>query len=179
MESAETTGSTPVDRVLLVGFMGSGKTAVGRTLAVGLGWRFIDFDDEIEIQCGTDVASIFREHGESYFREVESVVGARCLELTAAVLASGGGWPTRPGHMKYLPPHTFSVWLQVTAGEAVRRLRLDGPARPLLQVADPVGRAGELMRDREKWYAQASMALETDDLEPTALAEEIAKYVSG
>ncbi len=179
MESAEISGSTAFDRVLLVGFMGSGKTAVGQMLADHLEWRFIDFDDEIEIQCGTDVTSIFRERGESYFREVESTVGAICLESTGAVLACGGGWPTRPGHMENLPPQTFSVWLQVAAGEAVRRIRLDGPTRPLLQVADPVGRAGELLRDREMWYAKASIALTTDGREPAALAEEIAKYVSG
>ncbi len=179
MGSAELSGSAPFDRVLLVGFMGSGKTAVGQALATRLGWRFIDFDREIEIQCGRDVASIFHDKGESYFREVESEVGQRCLEVTGAVLASGGGWPTHPGHMEYLAARTFSVWLQVTAGEAVRRIALDGATRPLLQGADPVGRADELMRDREKWYALASMALTTDDREPTALAGEIAKYVSG
>ncbi len=179
MESAEISGSAAFDRVLVVGFMGSGKTAVGKMLAVRLGWRFIDFDDEIELQCGMDVTSIFRERGEPYFRGVESTVGARCLELAGAVLASGGGWPTGPGHMENLPPHTFSVWLQVAAGEAVRRMRMDGPTRPLLEVGDPVGRAGELLRDREKWYAKASIALTTDDREPAVLAEEIAKYVSG
>ncbi|MCH7562299.1 MAG: shikimate kinase [Gemmatimonadetes bacterium] len=179
MGSAELSGSAPFDRVLLVGFMGSGKTAVGQALARRLGWRFIDFDREIEVQCGSDVTSIFRDRGEAYFRTVESEVGRRCMNVKGAVLASGGGWPTHPGHMEDLPSRTFSVWLQVTAAEAVRRIGLDGPTRPLLQVADPVGLADELMRDREKWYAQASMALPTDDREPTALAGEIAKYVSG
>ena len=61
MGSAELSGSAPFDRVLLVGFMGSGKTAVGQALATRLGWRFIDFDREIEIQCGRDVASIFHD----------------------------------------------------------------------------------------------------------------------
>lgn len=179
MGSAELSGSAPFDRVLLVGFMGSGKTAVGQALARRLGWRFIDFDREIEVQCGSDVTSIFRDRGEAYFRTVESEVGRRCLEVTGAVLASGGGWAAHAGHMECLEARTFSVWLQVTAGEAVRRVALDGPTRPLLRGADPVGRADELMRDRKKWYALASMALTTDDREPTALAGEIAKYVSG
>lgn len=179
MGSAEIGGSAHFDRVLLVGFMGSGKTAVGQALALRLGWRFIDFDREIESECGADVTSIFRDRGESYFREVESEVGTRCLEVMDAVLASGGGWPTHPGHMEGLPPRTFSVWLQVTAAEAVRRIRLDGPTRPLLEVADPVGRAEELMQDRKKWYAQASMALSTDDREPAVLVGEIARYVRG
>lgn len=179
MASADISGSAHFDRVLLVGFMGSGKTAVGEALALRLGWRFIDFDREVEIECGRDVASIFRDQGESYFREVESAVGARCLGVMGAVLATGGGWPVHPGYMENLPPRTFSVWLQVTAGEAVRRIGLDGPTRPLLEVADPVARADELMRDREEWYAQASMALTTDDREPAVLAAEIAKYVSG
>ncbi|GMR12397.1 MAG: shikimate kinase [Gemmatimonadota bacterium] len=179
MGSAELSGSTLFDRVLLVGFMGSGKTSVGRALATCLGWRFIDFDREIEVQCGRDITSIILEDGESYFREVESQVGATCMDVMGAVLASGGGWPTHPGRMADLPPRTLSVWLQVTAGEAVRRISLDGPTRPLLQVADPVGRAHDLMSEREKWYARASMALTTDDREPAALAAEIAKHVSG
>ena len=152
---------------------------VGQALATHLGWRFIDFDREIEVECGRDVASIFRDRGESYFRAVESEVGARCMDVEGAVLASGGGWPTHAGHMEGLPSRTLSVWLQVTAGEAVRRIGLDGPTRPLLEDPNPVGRADELMRAREKWYAKANMALMTDDQEPTALAGEIAKYVGG
>ncbi len=179
MESAEISGSTAFDRVLLVGFMGSGKTAVGQMLADHLEWRFIDFDREIEVQCGSDVTSIFRDRGEASCRKVESEVGARCMDVKGAVLASGGGWPTHARHMEDLPSRTFSVWLQVTAGEAVRRVGLDGPTRPLLQVADPIGRAGELLRDREKWYAKASVALTTDGREPAELADEIAKFVSG
>ena len=179
MASAEIGGAAPFDRVLLVGFMGSGKTVVGQALANRLGWRFIDFDWEIEGQCAKDVASILRDQGEPYFREVESAVGARCLEETGAVLASGGGWPAHPGRMEDLPPRTFSVWLMVSAGEAVRRAGLDGSTRPLLSGADPIARARELLHAREEWYALANMVLTTDDRDPTELAEEIAKHVTG
>jgi len=179
MESGESRRALTFDRVLLVGFMCSGKTAVGEALADRLGWHFIDFDREVEVECGLDVRSIFREHGEPYFRKIESAVAARCLEMTGAVLASGGGWPAYAGRMEHLPPRTISIWLQVAPGEAVRRAGKEGPTRPLLQVVDPVARSEELLGAREKWYALADVALRTDDREPAALAEEIAKHVSG
>ena len=77
-------------RVLLVGFMGSGKTSVGRDLAGRLGWRFVDFDEAIEVEEGRSVASIFAAEGEPYFREVEERVEKaleRCLANRARQLA--------------------------------------------------------------------------------------------
>ena len=116
--------SAPVLRVLLVGFMGSGKTQVGQALARRLGWRFRDFDQEIRSRVGLPIPEIFRQHGEGRFREVEEAVGAELLLEEGVVLASGGGWPEALGRMESLPEGTFSVWLQVEAEEAARTLSL-------------------------------------------------------
>ena len=178
MGSAETDRVDTYRRVLLVGFMGSGKTAVGEALAARLGWRFVDFDREIEAECGKDIPAIFRDHGESYFRDVESAVAERCLGLERVVLASGGGWPTRAGRMRCLPPGTLSVWLKVSAREAVSRVERDGPTRPLLERQDPLARMQELLEAREEWYALADVTVSTDDREPQSLAQEIGKHVS-
>lgn len=167
-----------VERVLLVGFMGSGKTQVGLSLAERLGWRFRDFDQEIRVRLGLPIPEIFRQHGEARFREVEEQVGKDLLAGKDCVLASGGGWPAALGRMDALPLGTLSVWLLVTPEEAVRRIRKEGPTRPLLSVEDPVGRAKELLSDRERHYRRAHLHLETTGRTPTELAEEIEKNVN-
>ena len=168
----------PLTRVLLVGFMGSGKTRVGQALADRLGWSFRDFDQEIKIRVGLPIPEIFRQHGEDRFREGEEQVGKDLLRNSRCVLASGGGWPVALGRMEDLPPGTLSVWLKVTPEEAVRRIRKEGPTRPLLAVDDPVARAGEILAVREPYYAEAHVCLDSMDGTPEALAEEIVRIMN-
>src|SRR5687768_9084397 len=87
-------------RVVLVGFMGSGKTTVGRQLASRLGWTFVDLDDEVEARAGMSVDELFRARGEAGFRALESEAGAAALGRSATVLAPGGGWSLAPGRME-------------------------------------------------------------------------------
>ena len=167
------TASGAIDRVLLVGFMGSGKTLVGQALARRLGWAFRDFDQEVRFRVGLPIPEIFRQHGEAHFREMERVVGAELLKEEQVVLATGGGWPADIGRVDALPPGTFTVWLKVTPEEAIRRAREEGPTRPLLAVPDPVERARELLRDRERFYEKAELALDSVGRTPEELVREI------
>jgi shikimate kinase len=167
------TASGAIARVLLVGFMGSGKTLVGQALARRLGWVFRDFDQEVRFRVGLPIPEIFRQHGEAHFREMERVVGAELLQEEQAVLATGGGWPADIGRMDALPHGTLTVWLKVTPEEAIRRAREEGPTRPLLAVPDPVERARELLRDRERFYEKADLALDSVGRTPEELAREI------
>lgn len=162
-----------ISRVLLVGFMASGKTRVGQALAEGLGWSFRDFDEEVCFRIGLPIPEIFRQHGEALFRETEKEVGVELLGEEAVVLASGGGWPAVGGRMDTLPTGTLSVWLKVSAEEAVRRAAEEGPTRPLLAVENPVARAKELLSSREEWYGKADYALDTHLGSPGDLAEQI------
>jgi shikimate kinase len=158
--------------------MGSGKTKVGQALARRLGWTFRDFDQEIRSRVGLPIPDIFREHGEARFREMEEQVGADLLQEEGVVLASGGGWPIAPGRMEGLPEGTLSVWLRVLPEEAVRRAREEGPSRPLLEVTDPVGRARQILAEREACYGKAHLALDTMEAGAEELARSIEEFMN-
>lgn len=151
-----------LDRVLLIGFMGSGKTSVGRRVAERLGWRFVDFDDAIEAEEGATVAEIFAGRGEPYFRELEERVARRLLTDRSVVLASGGGWAAAPGRLESVPPGTASFWLQVSAPEALRRAGVAAGTRPLLARPDAHEEAIRLIARRAPYYKEATWAVDTE-----------------
>jgi shikimate kinase len=148
--------------VLLVGFMGSGKTSVGREVAARLGWRFEDFDQAVEAEEGRTVAEIFAARGEPYFREAERRVGERLLGEERVVLAAGGGWAAVPGRLRTLPPGTASFWLRVSPEEALRRISRQPGRRPLLERPDPLQAAARLIGERSRWYREARWTVDTD-----------------
>jgi shikimate kinase len=112
-----------LDRIVLTGFMGSGKTTAGALLADRLGWHFLDLDREIEARHHQTVPQIFAEHGEPHFRHLESATLAALLGQRRVVLALGGGAPEELGNRLLLEqtPHTAVVYL------AERRFRLRRP----------------------------------------------------
>jgi len=152
----------PLERVLLVGFMGSGKTSVGRKLAERLGWRFVDFDEEVEAEAGATIAEIFADRGETWFRELEARVAERWLDERRVVLGSGGGWAAAPGRLAGVPGGTATFWLRVSPAEAVRRARGQPGARPLLDGGDPLAAARELVERRTPRYAEARWTVDTE-----------------
>jgi shikimate kinase len=153
---------TELRRVLLVGFMGAGKSSSGRALATALRWRFVDFDDEIEAAAGATVAEIFERDGEGRFRALEAEAAERLLRQERVVLGSGGGWAAAPGRLGGVPPGTATVWLQVSPESAVRRASAEAGRRPLLAGPDPVARAAELLAERAPRYGAARWAVDTE-----------------
>jgi shikimate kinase len=126
--------------------MGSGKTSVGRRLAERLGWRFVDFDDEVEAEAGVSIPEIFADRGEPWFRELEARVAVRLLKEREVVLGSGGGWAAAaPGRLAGVPEGTATFWLRVSPAEAVRRASARPGARPLLDRGEPIATARELV----------------------------------
>jgi shikimate kinase len=103
----------PPDRVVLVGFMGAGKTTVGRELARHLGWRFVDVDDAVVEAAGRSIAQIFATDGESHFRTLENHALQACLAGTQTVLAVGGGAVESPHNLELLAAssRTLTVYL--------------------------------------------------------------------
>jgi shikimate kinase len=167
------------ERVVLVGFMGSGKSTVGRLLASRLGWSFVDLDDDVEKRGGASVEDLFRTRGEAAFRALEREAGAAALARPATVLAPGGGWSLAPGRLDELPEGTLTVWLQVTAATAVRRATGHGRVRPLLAGPDPVSRALDLIREREDVYRRAALHLDAERASPSELANAIVAHMTG
>jgi len=150
--------------VLLVGFMGAGKSIVGARLARRLGFRFVDVDAVIEADAGRTVAQIFAAEGEEGFRRLEAETVARLLTEEGVVLAPGGGWAAVPGRLQEVPEGTASVWLRVGPEEAVRRASTRPGSRPLLDVADPVETARSLIESREAHYRAARFGVDTERL---------------
>lgn len=163
-------------RVVLLGFMGAGKSTVGPLLAARLGWRFVDLDHEIERREGRTVAAIFERQGEPRFRALEAQCTIELAGEPEVVLAPGGGWITTPGNLHRLGPGTLTVWLQVTAEEALARIGRDRAARPLLSAPDPHTAAARLLLQRERLYRQADIAVPTNGRTADEVAHEIEIY---
>lgn len=152
----------PYDRVVLVGFMGSGKTAVGESLAGSLGWRWFDVDAWIEEAEGCSVETLFARSGEAHFRALEANATQQLLAERQVVISTGGGWGAAPGTLDELPARTACVWLRVSAEESVRRVRASDSARPLLTVVDPLATARLLLEEREPSYGRADWTVDTE-----------------
>jgi shikimate kinase len=163
--------------VVLLGFMGAGKTVVGALLAERLGWTHVDLDREIERREGRRIAEIFAADGEARFRQLEAEATARVGRSAGIVLSPGGGWITRPELLGLLGAGTLSVWLKVGAEEAVRRAAAAPGERPLLAGADPLAAARRLLAEREPLYARADLVVETEGRSPVEVAEEIEREV--
>lgn len=158
--------------IVLIGFMGTGKSAVGRVLARRLAYRHLDTDAEIERASGRTIPEIFTEEGEPAFRARESfflsslappLLGAGGASL---LLSTGGGTPLRPENAALLKQIGTVVWLQVTPEAILARVRRSLHERPLLAAhqRDPLGRITALLAERAPQYAAlADYTLDTSD----------------
>ncbi len=164
--------------IVIIGFMGAGKSTVGALLAKAIGWDFVDLDTEIARREGIPVDRIIHTRGLPHFRRVESRVGQEVLGRRRLVAAMGGGWPAGPGHMDMLDAGTVSIWLQVGAATAVRRIADSSTPRPLLQVSDPLATAASLLGERRRHYGRGDIAVDTEDRFPDEVVGEILAQLS-
>lgn len=162
---------------MLVGFMASGKTTVGREVAARLGWEFVDFDAEIERRTGRLVAELFDVEGEPAFRSLEAEVGSELLDRGEVVLASGGGWAAVPGRIDAVPPGTLTVWLRIDAATALDRAASEPALRPLLAGPSRVAAVEALLHSRAPHYARAEVHLDAIGPSPEALGTAIVNHV--
>lgn len=163
--------------VILVGPMGSGKTAVGRSLARHLGKPFYDSDTEIVRRTGVDIPYIFEKEGEAGFREREREAIEALAALSGIVLATGGGAIMLPENRKLLARRGCVVYLETSVEHQAERVKR-GRNRPLLSNVDPATRLNELMAVRDPLYRSiADVIVATDGRRVKAVAEDIVRMI--
>lgn len=159
--------------IFLVGFMGAGKSTVGRALANHLEYEFLDLDDRIEARVGKSVQRIFAELGEAAFRLLEREAINSCKDATSAVVALGGGAYVTEENRDLLRTMGKTIWLDCPLEVCLRRIGRD-KSRPLL------GNSGEmsaLLERRRAAYALADYIIQTGELSPQELVIEIMKLL--
>lgn len=167
----EALASTP-HRIVLTGFMGSGKTTVGPLVAARLSWKFFDVDDVIEADAGMTIAEIFARHGEAAFREREHAAIARLAQTDALVLALGGGAIEHSATRTLLLtlPDTLLLHLEVELATTLKRCSGTEQSRPVL--ADRANLASRYER-RLPLYRLAHVSIPVDALTPEQVVETV------
>jgi shikimate kinase len=168
-----------IKNIVLIGFMGSGKTAVGKLLAERLGWQFVDTDEIIEKAAGAAISDIFEKSGENYFRDLESCAAQSLLERHNLVIATGGGIILRLENVTCLKELGLLVWLKVDSKQVMERVA--GTAhRPLLNCPDAENKAEEILRQRIPLYhGAADIEIDTANLSINQVADKILEELNG
>lgn len=152
--------TSELPNLILTGFMGTGKSSVGRLLAQLWHRPFLDTDKEIERRTGRKIKRIFAEDGEAAFRELERRCVDEWLPKSGAVIATGGGILTSPGMCEKL--RALGVVVTLFASPETIYSRTRGGGRPLLKSEDPAARIRELLAVRERDYRRAGVGVLTD-----------------
>jgi len=162
--------------IILTGFMGSGKTTIGRKLAKFIEYSFLDTDYEIEEDQGCSVTEIFKYGGEECFREMESRLLERLINIENSVIATGGGIVLREKNRKLLQKIGKRVYLRVPEEELLRRLKNDR-YRPLLKKNNPEIVVQGMLKERGLLYEQAECIIDINQRSPHQIATEISKIL--
>jgi len=162
--------------IVLTGFMGTGKTAVGKILSQRLGFSLVDVDTEIEREQDTTITDIFKRLGEPVFRDIESAIIKKLSSLKNVVLSTGGGAVLRAENMDALRKNGIIVCLTASP-EVILRRTSSNKDRPLLQTDNPLQKINELYTFRKPYYDAADLIIDTDDMSPLQVAEEIIRAI--
>ena len=148
---------TPPKNIVLIGFMGSGKSTVGRELHQRLGYPLVDMDQVIEQRAGKSIAAIFASEGEEVFRDMETALLVELCDLAAPrrIISTGGGVIGREQNRAILRQLGYVVWLQAPLSVILDRTSKNRD-RPLLHTDDPAARIEALLDVRKPHYAEAA-----------------------
>ena len=162
--------------IVLVGFMGTGKSVVGRVIAQKLEFHFIDTDDVIEQTSKAKISDIFAEHGEVYFRDLESQAVKSVALMKNQVVATGGGVVLRSSNIDLLRTGGPIFCLNATPKAIWDRVR-SSRSRPLLRGPEPLKKIETLLDKRAPYYALADHQIETTGVAVDRVADEIISYI--
>jgi len=161
------------DNISLIGFMGCGKTTIGRILSEELDYIFLDLDCIIEISEEKKINDIFRNNGERYFRDTESKVIRKIINNKKCVFACGGGVILRKENMSIIKKNSMVVYLKISAEEAVNRLS-GSTERPLISGSNSENRIRELLDKRSAMYSEfADIVINNQGRSPESTCREI------
>ena len=150
-----------IQNIALIGFMGTGKSSVGQIVAAQLHFTFLDTDHVIEARAGKSISEIFAQQGEPVFRELEKKIVGELITRKKTVISTGGGLPANPDNLASLKTHSLVVCLWASPEKIWERVRSQ-THRPLLNEADPLAKIRRLLEEREPYYRQADVLLNTE-----------------
>jgi shikimate kinase len=155
------TGTRPIQNLALIGFMGTGKSSVGRLVAQLLHFTYLDTDQVVECRAHKTISDIFQQDGEPAFRQWEQVIVEELTQRRKTVISTGGGLPVCQANLDSLKTHALVVCLWATADTIYERVR-DHDHRPLLDELDPLSKIRQLLSIREPYYRQADVLVNTE-----------------
>ncbi|MGA1846743.1 shikimate kinase [Deferribacter abyssi] len=162
--------------IYLIGFMGTGKTTVGKILAKKLGKKFYDLDELIEKKVGKTIRDIFIDDGEEQFRKIETEVLKDVAAGRDYVIATGGGLLTTVGNYEVMKESGVVITLAASAESIYERLK-DDKSRPLLMVDNVIDEIKRLMFERAPLYIKADYIVDTSDVPPEKVVDEIMEFL--
>ncbi len=165
--------------IILIGFMGSGKTTIGFRLARALGWHFVDTDEKIEKLTELTVSRIFKKHGEIRFRSEEKLMVQKVAALDRTVIATGGGVPVFAGNVTVLKQGGIVIWLKAAPEIVLDRIG-KSRNRPLLRKYRDLDQVKGLVEERARFYeAAADLIIDTGDKTHDQIVSEIINSLRG
>jgi shikimate kinase len=167
---------TAMRNIVLFGFMGTGKTVVGKEVARRLGMEFLDMDDVIEEKEGRTISEIFAGKGERHFREVESKVASELAGREGLVIATGGGVVLNEGNVEALQSSGVGICMEARPEVIYGRVK-DESHRPLLMTDNPLGEIKGLLRQRGPYYARVRHQIDTSELSVEEAVERVLDIV--
>jgi shikimate kinase len=160
--------------IYLIGFMGTGKSTVGKLIAERLGMEFIDTDAMVEAKAGMTISQIFEEFEEEAFRKLETEVLQVVTERQNLVVSTGGGIVVTKGNMELMKKEGKLITLMASPEQIFERIK-DDKGRPLLDVESPLDEIKKLIYERAPFYINVDHIIETSELTPEEAADEIIK----
>ena len=166
--------------IALFGFMGVGKSVIGKMLAEKMGLSFVDLDEEIIKKTGKKISQIFEEEGEQAFRNIEKTTTSEIAAKDEQVIACGGGTVLDGENLCNLRKNSRMILLTAEIDEILRRVDAEGDLRPLLNVEDRKERIDRLISERQPQYLLAAdLIIDTTNETPNKIAEKIYSYLIG
>jgi shikimate kinase len=174
-----------VKNIILIGFMGTGKSAVGRRLAKEVSYRFVDTDRLIEEKTGKKIADIFLDEGEGRFRELEAEIVREVMKGERLVVSTGGGTVLNQKSLDLLCQHGTAVWLTARPEVILQRTQRRVGKRPLLTASvsgegdNPLLTIAHLLGEREPYYRHAEFSVDTSDMSISGVVSKIKENIFG